>query len=230
MNRRTILTAGFALCLGLAFGTPILMAGCGSTILPVKEAKKCQLQIVNMTVLASPMINPTNEGEARPVIVRIYQLKNDVNLANATFDQIWKDDKTTLGEDLVKADEFAVYPNSRSEVKFERDDSAGYVVAVALFRNPKGKSWFTSFELPPSPAKGECGAPCTGDECEKKEIPQPVFVIWIDGTRIDSGEDHLDDFPESGRTQVVKLGAPAPVAGTPPATGKAPAPAKAGGK
>lgn len=224
--RRTILKATLALSLGLALGAPAAMSGCNSTILPVKEAKKCQLQIVNLTVLASPMINPTNEGEARPVIVRLYQLKNDVNLQSATFEQIWKDDKKTLGEDLVKSDEFAVYPNSRSEVKFERDDSASYVVAVALFRNPKGKSWFVSFELPPSPAKGECGAPCTGDECEKKEVPQPVFVIWIDGTRIDTGEDHLDEFTEPGRTQVVKLG-PAPAA-----SGDAPkaAPKPAGGK
>jgi type VI secretion system protein VasD len=222
--RRSILKAAFVLCLGLASAS-----ACNSTILPVKEAKKCQLQVVNMTVLASPMINPTNEGEARPVIVRLYQLKNDVNLTNATFEQIWKDDKNTLGEDIVKSDEFAVYPNSRSEVKFERDDSASYVVAVALFRNPKGKSWFVSFELPPSPAKGECGTPeCKGDDCEKKdkEIPQPVFVIWIDGTRIDSGEDHLDDFPSSGRVQVVKLGPAAAVASGKPAG----PPPKAGGK
>lgn len=238
ISRRTMVSATLAFAAGAVFGVPAAVSGCKSEILPVKEPKKCQLQVVTLTVLASPTINPTNEGDPRPVIVRIYQLKNDVNLQNAKFEQIWKDDAKTLGEDLVKVDEVAIYPNSRSEIKFERDDSATFVAAVALFRNPKGKSWFTTFELPPAPSKGECGQPCNGDECEKKEIPQPVFVVWIDGTKIDAGEDHVDDFPDAGRVQVVNLSAGAAPAGSgaPAAKGGKPAPAakpaapKAGGK
>lgn len=221
-SRRRLLGWFGALSLACAASVAIAAssAGCRSEILPVKEPKKCQLQVVTMTVLASPSINPTSEGLPRPVIVRIYQLKNDVNLQNATFEQIWKDDKNTLGDDLVKVDELPAYPNSRTEVKFERDDSAQYVTAVALFRNPKGKSWFTSFELPPSPAKGECGGGCTGDECKENDKPKnPVYAVWIDGTRIDTGDDHLDEFPESGRVQVVHLGG-----GAKPAGSAAPAP------
>jgi type VI secretion system protein VasD len=191
-------------------GAAASFVACKSEILPVKEPKRCTLQTVGLTVLASDRLNPTNEGEPRPVILRIYQLKNDVGLQNAKFEEIWQDDKTALGDDLVKVDELAVYPNSRSEVKFERDDSAGYVVPVALFRNPKGRSWYTVFELPPSPAKGECGVPeCTGDDCEGKGAgapPTPRFVVWLDENRVDAGDEHLDDFPSSGRVQVVQLG------------------------
>lgn len=221
MTRRIL---GSIAIVALTLGSAVVMtsAGCKSEILPVKEPKKCTLQQVNMTVLASPTINPNVDGEPRPVVVRLYQLKNDVNLQNATFDQIWKNDKATLGDDLVKVDELAVYPNSRTEVKFERDESAGYVVAVALFRNPKGKSWFTSFELPPAPAKSEgCGAPpadsnsagCPDGTCDGGAggAPKsPHFVIWIDDSKIDAGDDHLDDIPDAGRVQTVNLGAPKP--------------------
>jgi type VI secretion system protein VasD len=195
-----------ALGAAAVFSAVAWLPSCGTReMVPIKEPKKCDLQIVTMTVVSSPTINPTTEGEARPVQLRIYQLTSDVRLQNATFEQIWKNDKETLQDDLVKVDELAVYPNTRTEVKFERDDSAQAVVGVALFRNPKGKSWFTTFELPPSPTKGQgCGAAPV--ECKEGEscdaggpILNPRFSIWIDATRIEQGDDHLDDVPTDGR-------------------------------
>lgn len=193
--------------------------GCKQEILPVKEPKKCDLQVVTLTVVAAPLINPTNEGEARPVVLRIYQLKNDVQLQAAKFEEVWKDDKKTLGEEtIVKVDELPIYPNSKTEVKFERDEAAQYVVGVALFRNPKGKSWFTVFELPPSPKKGQgCGATCNGEECDGgAPIMFPKFSLWVEGTRIDVGDDHLDDVsPDAGRYKVVHLSGAAAASGKP---------------
>jgi type VI secretion system protein VasD len=195
-----------------AISAPVWLSSCKTEILPVKEPKKCDLQVVSLTVISSPLINPTTEtGETRPVQLRIYQLTTDTRLQNASFEQIWKKDKETLGEDLVKVDELPIYPNTRTEVKFERDESAQNVVGVALFRNPKGKSWFTVFELPPSPAKGQgCGAPeCKeGDSCDAGPGPilNPRFSLWLDGTLIEAGDDHLDDVPaDGGRVSIVHL-------------------------
>ncbi len=198
-----------------ALTAPVFVSSCKQEILPVKEPKKCDLQIVTLTVIASPVINPTTEtGAARPVQLRIYQLTSDVRIQNASFEQIWKKDKETLQDDLVKVDELPIYPDTRTEVKFERDESAQVVVGVALFRNPKGKSWFTTFELPPSPAKGQaCGLGAGGGECKEGEtcdaggpILNPRFSIWIDGTLIEQGDDHLDDVPaDGGRVSIVHL-------------------------
>ena len=95
-------------------GTPVV----------VQPPKSCTLQVVGMTIIASPKINPEEDGSPRPVQLRLYQLKTDTRLLNASFDQIWKDDKATLQDDLVKVDEFPVYPDTRTEVKFERDPAA----------------------------------------------------------------------------------------------------------
>ena len=184
-------------------------------------------------MVSSPVINPTVAGEARPVQLRIYQLKIDTVLQNATFEQIWKDDKKTLGEDLVKVDELPIYPQSRTEVKFERDDSASVVVGVALFRNPKGKSWFTTFELPPAPSKGEaCGLAAKCEDPSKCDAGppkgpelRPKFSLWIDGTVIEAGDDHLDDVPaDGGRASIVHLsgskGGGSSSAAPPPPAGK----------
>ena|GEM_PF-687554 len=185
------------------------LSGCSTPQAPAKEAGKCTLQVVSAAIIASPHINPAELGEPRPVQVRIYQLKTDTRFQNAAFEDIWKKDKDTLQDDLVKVDELSVYPNTRTQLKFERDESAQFLIAAALFRSPKGRSWFTSFEYPPSPAKGECGAPaCTSGECDAAAGPvsNPQFFIWIDDTRVEDGIEHAGDFPAGGVTDVPLAG------------------------
>jgi type VI secretion system protein VasD len=196
----------FALVAGAVCGISVgMLVACssGQTILPIKEPNNCTQQIVGVSVISSPRINPTECGDPRPVQVRIYQLKTDTLLQNASFNDIWKNDKDTLKDDLVKVEEFSVFPDARQEIKFERDPSALIIAGVALFRAPKGRSWYTTFELPPPPGKGACGAPqCTSPACLEAGAPPPVlnpkFALWLDADRIDDGSDHLDDFPDGG--------------------------------
>jgi type VI secretion system protein VasD len=192
--------------IGVALGA---LPACGQTA-PPKEPEPCKLQILDLTIIASPRINQADNGEARPVQVRLYQLNSDVRINNATFEQVWKNDKDTLKEDLVKTTELTVYPDSRTDIKFERDEKATLLGAVALFKNPKGRSWYTILELPPPPGKGACFTNCPSGDCGDagaKEAPplNPHFVIWVDGSRIDEGSDHVDDYPESGRRVETKL-------------------------
>jgi type VI secretion system protein VasD len=198
-------------------GVGAVVACSGSqTIVPVKDPAGCTLQVVGMTIIASPNINQEVDGSPRPVQLRIYQLKTDTRLLNASFEQIWKDDKGTLQDDLVKVEEFPVFPDTRSEVKFERDQSALFVVGVALFREPKGRNWWTEFELPPAPGKGNCqfaNPKCTGPDCQAEAGPPPLaphYAIWIDQTRIDDGADHMDDYPDASRIRNLYLNFPAP--------------------
>lgn len=213
---------------GLVLGAGFGVACSSSTPVVVQPPKSCTLQVVGMTIIASPKINPEEDGSPRPVQLRLYQLKTDTRLLNASFDQIWKDDKATLQDDLVKVDEFPVYPDTRTEVKFERDQNALFVVGVALFRSPKGRNWWTEFELPPPPGKGDCMFPdpkCSGPDCQKEAGPPPLaphFALWIDGSRIDDGADHLDEYPDATRIRQLYLrftapsGQPSPGVGVPP--------------
>jgi type VI secretion system protein VasD len=212
---------------GLLVGAGFGVACSSSAPVVVQPPKTCTLQVVGMTIIASPKINPEDDGSPRPVQLRVYQLKTDNRLLNASFDQIWKDDKGTLQDDLVKVDEFPVYPDTRTEVKFERDQSALFVVGVALFRNPKGRNWWTEFELPPPPGKGDCmfaDPKCSGPDCQKEAGPPPLaphFALWIDESRIDDGADHLDEYPDATRIRQLYLrftppaGQASPGVGTP---------------
>ncbi len=206
-------------------------SACGGapTILPVKEGKKCEIQVVSLTVVASSAINPTIDGEPRPVQLRIYQLKDDVKLQASTFEQIWKEDAAVLGPDIVKRDDVFVYPSTRTDVKFDRDPAASHIVGAALFRNPKGRSWYMAFELPPAPGKGDCLAP-GGPGCEDGKCGlnlNPKFSLWVDATRVDDGADHLGDVTDGRRIRVIQLSKPVsapPPAGAPPPPGAPAAP------
>jgi type VI secretion system protein VasD len=178
----------FTLCWGLV--------ACSSNSTLPPEPEKCKLQVLSGAILASPRINPTTTGEPRPVQLRLYQLKNDTSFLNSTFEQIWQDDKTALGDALVKSDELTIYPDTRTEFKFKRDDAAQFLTAAALFREPKGRTWFTSFELPPPPTAGSCGAKCTGPECADAGAEQDYRIyIWLDGMLVQEGSEHAESFP-----------------------------------
>jgi type VI secretion system protein VasD len=193
--------------------------GCTTVTPAAKEPEPCKLQIVNMSIMSSPRTNLTDLGDARPVQLRIYQLTTDVRLNNASFQQVWKDEKGALKDDLVKSEELSIYPDTRTDIRFERDEKALVIAAVALFREPKGRSWYMTMELPPPPSKGSCGQ----KDDEGGSLLNPHYSLWIDGSRVDEGSDHLDDYPNPGRRRDLSLDFADPL-GTPmPASSSAPA-------
>jgi type VI secretion system protein VasD len=190
-------------------------------VLPIKEAgKQCELQIIGLSVVASPRLNPTSDGEPRPVLLRIYQLKDDNALQNTSFDELWKDDKAALGEDVMMKDEVYAYPESLTIMKFVRNPEAHFVAAAALYRGHQGKSWFLSFELPPAPGMGDCMLEaCEGDACKGPNL-KPRFVLWVDGVRVEEGSSHLEDVTDARRIRTVVLGNAGAASKPAPATSK----------
>jgi type VI secretion system protein VasD len=180
----------------------VFVACAGATPQP-ELPKPCPPQSMTISILASPAVNPTPNGQPRPVVVRVYQLRNDARLYNARFDQVWHDDKNLLGDDLFKVDEIEVYPGTRADMRFERAKGVDHLAAVALFQDPKGRSWFSSVDLPPPPEAGKCDqASCADDdddeECASRAEKEAHYAFWLDRSKVDDGVEHLDDFPKAG--------------------------------
>ena len=181
----------------------VAATGCAAATPAAKVPEKCPAQAVTVSLLGSPRVNPAPSGESRAVVVRVYQLTSDVRISNARFEQIWKDDKVTLGDELVKMDEQEVYPGTRVDLKFDRAPTVEHVAAVALFQNPQGRSWVASAELPPAPAPGEaCGASscdAADEACRARAAAaSPKLSFFMDGNKVDDGAEHLDQFPSPG--------------------------------
>src|SRR5262249_41126729 len=154
-----------------------------------------------------------------------YQLKNDVRMENATYDEILLKDKDTLGEDMAKMDEVEVFPNDLVQVKFERIKEATVLAGVALFHGPTGTSWKTFYAFPPIPAQAAaCGA-AAKDAGAPQADPHTAF--FLKAKKLDKGSQSDESmFPNSNPTRKTAL--PKKSAASEPAAAApvAPAPAK----
>ncbi len=128
--------------------------------------------------MASDRVNSDTSGQGRPVQVRVYQLKSDAKLQGAQFNEIWQNDAKVLEGDLVKSSEYTLYPGETKLVKVERSAEAHSLAAVALFREPQGKSWFITYDLQAPKPEGPCGP------------AEPHLALWLDRMQIEDGQGH----------------------------------------
>ena len=193
----------------------------GAVAPPAAPPKPCDVQVVTLNIYAADNINPNEKGNPRPVVVRLYQLKNDVQMENATYDDILLKDKEVLEDDLMKVDEVEIFPNDLVQVKFERIKEATVLAGVALFRSPKGNSWKTYYAFPLHAGRGRVRRRAADDAGKPEADPKTAF--FIESTKIDNGSQFDESmFPNS--TAIRKIDLPkksaAPKSGGPPAAPK----------
>lgn len=104
----------------------VMLCGCSSR----------QLQI---SIIAS---NDANYG-GNPVVVRLYQLKSDVNFKRTTLETFWDNDVGTLGSDLLEGPiEVIIRPEeTRKLQKIQIHKDAIYLAAAADFYRPDQNRW-----------------------------------------------------------------------------------------
>lgn len=189
-----------ALALGLLASAVVgTVAGCAEE--PVVPQKVCDRQFVTLQIYGSGTVNPNENGNPRPVRVRLYQLASDLKLQNARYDDVLLREQETLGADVLKADDVTVFPNDLVEIKFERDKAAEYLGGVAFFHGPRGQSWKTFYEFPPIPGEGACGP--KGEEAPQNDVRVQFF---IDEAKIDNGSQFDESmFPRSQSIRKIAL-------------------------
>ncbi|AUX24117.1 uncharacterized protein SOCEGT47_046500 [Sorangium cellulosum] len=204
--------------LAALLGAAVPVAGCSSPAPPPAAPEPCDVQIVTLSIYAADNINPNENGNPRPVVVRLYQLKSSTRLENATYDQVLLRDKEVLEDDLAKVDEVEVFPNDLVEVKFERLKDASHLAGVALFHGPKGQSWKTFYEFPLPPGEAQCGGrnPDAGPP-----VADPRVAFFLDSTKIDNGVEFDESmFPNATAVRRLNLPKKAAAPEASPAAGK----------
>jgi type VI secretion system protein VasD len=203
-QRSTLVALAFAGLTAGGLGSFSLLTAC--TTVPAAAPKPCDVQIVTLNIYAADNINPNDKGNPRPVVVKLYQLKGDVRMENATYDEILLKDKETLGEDFAKVDDVEIFPNDLVQVKFERIKDASVLAGVALFHGPKGTSWKTFYAFPPTPADGaSCGAGAKGADAGTPQS-DPRTAFFIESTKIDNGSQFDESmFPNANPIRKIDL-------------------------
>ncbi|WP_257010597.1 type VI secretion system lipoprotein TssJ [Burkholderia ubonensis] len=101
-----------------------------------------QVKVLNVDLTARAALNPDDAGRATSVAVRIYQLKERKLFDGASYDDLLKNDKTVLAQDLEASMSTTVNPGASASLSQTMQRGAKYVAIVVLYRNPgSGENW-----------------------------------------------------------------------------------------
>ena len=172
--------------LGAAAG--LWLVGCGHAAPPPAQepTPTCKPPDVSLVLAATDKVNPAEDGRGRPVQVRVYLLKSDARLQSAKFEDIWQNQAAVLADDLMKTEEFTLFPSATKSVTLAPNLDARNVAVVALFREPQGKHWFISYDLEAPRAEKPCRT-------------ERAISVSLDRMQVEDGQGSLSDPDSKGK-------------------------------
>jgi len=96
---------------------------------------------VRLKVKSEPSLNLDSDQQSLPVVLRVYQLKDPQAFAQASFDELWKQDKAVLGSSLLSVQELVVYPDRTERYDLSRSKGVRHLGLMATFRQPESGHW-----------------------------------------------------------------------------------------
>jgi type VI secretion system protein VasD len=136
-SRRTL---GRAAAIGLL---ALLVVSCGGG--PPKPA------VAKAQLVVAADVNPDPGGRASPIVVRVFQLKEEGAFNGADFFALYDKEQETLGASVLAREEYNLQPGERRELEFKVAPEARFVGAIAAFRDIRNSQWKT---LVAAPEKG----------------------------------------------------------------------------
>jgi type VI secretion system protein VasD len=128
ISRRVILSVAGVLVAGAA-----LLSSCASK--PPKPAP------THAELVVSADVNPDASGRASPVVVRIYQLRNDGEFNTADFFSVYEKEKETLGASLVSREEYELAPGENRKLEMPINADSRFIAVVAAYRDIRVARW-----------------------------------------------------------------------------------------
>jgi type VI secretion system protein VasD len=105
---------------------------------------------VSLMVQTSATVNPGENGRPLPVVVRLYQLKNDGAFKAASYDLLYKDDQGALGSDLAdKPTAVTLRASDQTVITLMVSHDVRFIGIVAFYRQyDNGTQWKLPIPVP----------------------------------------------------------------------------------
>ncbi|PLZ04027.1 type VI secretion system lipoprotein TssJ [Burkholderia sp. WAC0059] len=139
-NGRLIHTARAAPA-ALAFS--LLLSACGAwqavsdgTSSAYRAVFYKQVKTLNVDLTARASLNPDEANRSTSVAVRVYQLKDRKLFDAASYDDLLKNDRTVLAQDLLTSIATVVNPGASVSLSQPMRAETRYVAIVAFYRDP----------------------------------------------------------------------------------------------
>ncbi len=101
-----------------------------------------QVKVLNVDLSAREALNPDDAGRATSVAVRVYQLKDRKMFDGASYEDLLKNDRTVLAQDLQTNLAAVLNPGASASLSQPMQADTKYVAIVAFYRNPgNGDGW-----------------------------------------------------------------------------------------
>ncbi|MGU7770283.1 type VI secretion system lipoprotein TssJ [Burkholderia sp. MR1-5-21] len=101
-----------------------------------------QVKVLNVDLSAREALNPDDAGRATSVAVRVYQLKDRKMFDGASYEDLLKNDRTMLAQDLQASIASVLNPGASASLTQPMQADTKYVAIVAFYRNPgNGDGW-----------------------------------------------------------------------------------------
>lgn len=129
--------------------TVLLLSACAKDVQAPKDAPAAGTEsIATLNFQAIPGLNPGSSGQAAPVRVRIYELKNTASFLRADYFALADRATATLGVDLIDQDEVLIQPGQLQSVVRHLDPATRHVGLVVGYREIDRAQWRAVLDIP----------------------------------------------------------------------------------
>lgn len=126
---------------GLLFAACAALAACKSA--PPPEPKPVPVT-VKLSIAVSADVNPDSQKRPSPIVVRIYQLKDDAAFKAADFFALYDKEQATLAASLVAREEFELKPGEHVTPGFMLSPDTRFIGVAAAYRDIRNADWRAS--------------------------------------------------------------------------------------
>lgn len=127
----------------LALLVALVVAACSSAPPPPPPPG-----VVELTLQAAADINPDANGQAVPVVVRVYHLASAEKFSMVDFFSLFDNDKKALGPDLISREEVTLTPGQSTTLTSTLEPKADIIGVVAAYRDIDHATWRASIDVP----------------------------------------------------------------------------------
>ncbi len=125
----------------------LLLAGCADNPPPPPAPPPPPPTQLMLRIQADESINPDASGKPAPVLLRIYELKEQTAFTGADFFTLFEKDSATLGAALLKKQEFFIKPGDNKALNIQTDPATTQIAVFAAFRVLDTAQWRAVYEL-----------------------------------------------------------------------------------
>lgn len=109
----------------------------------------CSSPRIGLEVASLPNVNPDSSSRPSPVIVKIYEMRNDMAFRQGDFQTLFMEPMKVLGADLVATDELTFVPGEARTIAYSPMPETRYVGILAGFRQMERARWRATLPVEP---------------------------------------------------------------------------------